>query len=120
VVDNANAIHISYVVMDYTVAIDHALPSSEGLVPTRLCPALNYLFGCGTSELLSMCLAYHAKATIVAMQMRDLCVYLQHMPSFGLHIPAYAPFPNRRAEKTFGASLVFWCGHPYILAFKLN
>jgi len=24
--DNANDIHISYVVMDYTVAIDHALP----------------------------------------------------------------------------------------------
>jgi len=26
VVDNASAIHISNVVMDYTVAIDHALP----------------------------------------------------------------------------------------------
>jgi len=25
-VDNASAIHISYVVMDYTVAIDHTLP----------------------------------------------------------------------------------------------
>jgi len=26
VMDNASAIHISYVVMDYTVAIDHTLP----------------------------------------------------------------------------------------------
>jgi len=26
VVDNANAIHTSYVMIDYTVAIDHALP----------------------------------------------------------------------------------------------
>jgi len=96
VVDNANAILIS---------------CSDGLYCCyRPCPALNYLFGCGTSELLSiMCIAYHAKATLVAMHMEDLCVYLPHMPSFSLHIPTYAPFPNRKVEMTFGADIRICC-----------
>jgi len=65
----------------------------------RPCSALNYLFGCGPSELLSiMCLAYHAKATIVAMHMEDLCVYLPHMHHSQI---------GRRKD--------FWCGHPNVI-----
>jgi len=48
-----------------------------------------------------MCLAYHAKATLVAMHMEDICVYFPHMPSLAYIFPCMHQSQIGRRKKLF-------------------